>query len=288
MLYIPEGSTATADNAKDRRPLAYGSAFLYELDGKTYLVTARHNLTGRHWQTTACLGAYPVGPTHIRFMILAKPPTGGGWPIKPTDDDPTVGQVQILLKAFMKPVLGDDWKPQWREHPHFGPKMDVAVLEFDLQRDELQLSAWKSPAAPRGPEQPIFPAPAAGQDVFVVGYPDALTSGPGFPLWIRGSIASEPAFGFPVNDITLPLMLVDARTRRGQSGSVVMRHIPEGTLAKNADGTTGITNGPVSQIVGVYSGRTSDESDLGYVWRIEAVDAICRNGVPGTDSAAPW
>ena len=123
---------------------------------------------------------------------------------------------------------------------------------------------------------------AAGQDVFVVGYPDALTTGPMFPLWIRGSIASEPYFGFTVSDEHLPLMLVDARTRQGQSGSAVMRHRPEGSLVTRVDGQLGVTQSPMSQIIGVYSGRTSDESDLGFVWRMDEVEVICRKGVQGT------
>ena len=44
---------------------------------------------------------------------------------------------------------------------------------------------------------------------------------------------------------------------------------------------SGVTLGPQSEILGVYSGRTSDESDLGYVWLMDAVDHICDDGVLG-------
>ena len=46
--------------------------------------------------------------------------------------------------------------------------------------------------------------------------------------------------------------------------------------------SVGITSRPQSQIVGVHSGRTSDDSDLGYVWPIAEVEEICRNGASGT------
>jgi hypothetical protein len=62
----------------------------------------------------------------------------------------------------------------------------------------------------------------------------------------------------------------------------VIRHCPEGTLVTKTDGSRGITLGPHSEIVGVYSGRTHPDSDLGYAWRIDDVDTICTDGVPGT------
>jgi hypothetical protein len=43
-----------------------------------------------------------------------------------------------------------------------------------------------------------------------------------------------------------------------------------------------VTIGPDLDLVGVYSGRTRDDSDLGFVWRMDEVDEICRNGVQGT------
>ena len=36
------------------------------------------------------------------------------------------------------------------------------------------------------------------------------------------------------------------------------------------------------ELVGVYSGRTHKDSDLGFVWRIDEVDVICTDGVAGT------
>lgn len=262
--------------------LAYGSAFIYELDGNTYLVTARHNLTGRHWQTNACLGGYPVPPTHIKVVFLAKPPSEG-WRLTPLETNPRVASTQFLAKAFATAVVGEDWQPLWKEHPEFGSGMDVAVLPINITDDDLLITAWNSPrATPPLPSDARWPDLAPGHDVFVVGYPDALSTGPLFPLWIRGTIASEPHFGHTVDGRILPLMLVDARTRKGQSGSAVIRTMPVGLFVQRVDGNPAVIQSAQSQIIGVYSGRTSDESDLGYVWRMDEVDAICTNGVPGT------
>jgi hypothetical protein len=48
------------------------------------------------------------------------------------------------------------------------------------------------------------------------------------------------------------------------------------------DGSTAVFAGPVEQFVGVYSGRISDESDLGFVWKATAVRDIVDEGARGT------
>jgi hypothetical protein len=61
-----------------------------------------------------------------------------------------------------------------------------------------------------------------------------------------------------------------------------MRHRAEDTLVKKTDNSYGLTIGSHSELVGVYSSRTHKDSDLGFVWRIDEVDAICKDGVNGT------
>jgi hypothetical protein len=91
----------------------------------------------------------------------------------------------------------------------------------------------------------------------------------GTAIWVRGTIASEP--GIDYDD--LPRFLVDARTRVGQSGSPVIRVSVDG-LTPTVDGGVAIYNGPVMRLVGVYSGRINQESDLGYVWRVGVIKDI--------------
>lgn len=91
-----------------------------------------------------------------------------------------------------------------------------------------------------------------------------------------------PIFGCNAGGKSYPLWLVDARTRKGQSGAPVIRNRPPGTIVSRNDGQPGRTVVPDSDLLGVYSGRTSDESDLGFVWSMDEVDQICRNGTQGT------
>ncbi|MDX1870690.1 hypothetical protein SBI67_01025 [Mycolicibacterium sp. 120266] len=279
MLFSPSGPDAKADD-KDFRLLAHGSAFAYECDGQTYLVTARHNLTGRHWQTNVYLGEYEVSPTHLQITLLTKPPAEG-WQLQPTGDDARTASTAFRARQFLISLIGEDWAPLWKQHPVHGGDVDVAVQAINFDDDDL-IYPWKYPVEETDPRATKWSNLAPAQDVFVVGYPYALSTGPLFPLWIRGTVASDTHFGVVVDGKQLPLILVDARTRTGQSGSVVIRHIPQGAVVPTMGNSIGITQRPQSQVVGVYSGRTSDESDLGYVWPIAEVEEICRSGTAGT------
>ena len=78
---------------------------------------------------------------------------------------------------------------------------------------------------------PISP----GSTVFVIGFPRTLSTGPGFPVWKSGYLASEPEFEVRINGKTsevgglsggkkLPAIYLDIQTREGMSGSPVFAH----------------------------------------------------------------
>jgi hypothetical protein len=71
----------------------------------------------------------------------------------------------------------------------------------------------------------------------------------------------------------LPVFLIDSRTRPGQSGSPVIQYSKGGAVPL-ADGSTGVFAGPVERLVGVYSGRINDQSDLGFAWKRTVVSDI--------------
>lgn len=280
MVFCPNGPSTDAAAGQDCNTMAHGSAFVYRLDGKDRLITARHNVTGRHWETNEFLGGYTTEPTHLRVMFFKDPPEK--WAVSRSEDNPRVGNIQVLLHQYLVPLIGQDWRPIWKQHPVLGGDMDVAEVPFNPP-DGVMIMSWERTDPRTGPEQAPWPSQLfPGEDVFIVGYPYRLTVGPSFPLWIRGTVASDPIFGYNAGGKSYPLWLVDARTRKGQSGAPVMRHRPPGTIVFRNDGQPGRTVLPDSDLLGVYSGRTSDESDLGFVWSMDEVDEICRNGAQGT------
>jgi hypothetical protein len=264
MVYVGHGDT---DNPGPETTLAHGTGFFCRVDGTDFLVTARHNLSGRHWETKEYLYEHhPVAPTHIRIGLRGTPPPGGY--------DLNVPQ-QIRLYQV---ALTDADGPLWHEHPTYRDLMDVAVLPLSLPTDDnVLVLPWEPQTAEVADANNKL---WVTQDITIVGYPYGLNSGE-LPLWARGTIASEPSFLYTYKDRELPLFLSDARTRPGQSGSPVLLFRPPGTLLVTDKGEVAVTKGTQSKLLGVYTGRVNGDSDLGFVWRIGEVWTICREGVRG-------
>jgi hypothetical protein len=114
-----------------------------------------------------------------------------------------------------------------------------------------------------------------GMDVFILGYPFGAKP-PGFPVWKRGSIASEPDLARPNTDY----LLVDTASRPGMSGAPVIRrswrnHLVEGDAMS-------MDSRPATKFIGVYSGRLhindSDDAQIGMVWHPSFIDEIIAGG----------
>jgi hypothetical protein len=110
-----------------------------------------------------------------------------------------------------------------------------------------------------------------GMDVYILGYPFGAEP-PGFPVWKRGSIASEP----DLTRIGTGYMLVDTASRPGMSGAPVIRR-SWGVHLLEHDATSQ-TSWPESKFIGIYSGRrhTKDPSDaqLGMVWPVNDIQEV--------------
>ena len=87
-----------------------------------------------------------------------------------------------------------------------------------------------------------------GQDVFVLGFPLGIMKTGVFPVWKRASIATEP--DYPVNDI--PCFLLDTATREGMSDAPVLQRV---SAYDQRDGGSIIAGAPMTQVVGISSGR---------------------------------
>lgn len=143
------------------------------------------------------------------------------------------------------PVRDENDDPLWLIHTtQERHSVDIVALPLDG-------SAFRKQAAVL-PINDIAPARLAigvGMDVFILGYPFGPAP-PSFPIWKRGSIASEP----DLVKLTGGRYLIDSATRPGMSGApVILRswnnHVTE------SDAFVATTEGPIDQIIGVYSGR---------------------------------
>lgn len=225
--------------------LGTGTGFVVNHAGNPYLITNYHVAAGRHPETGQ--PQHSSGAVTQELAVLHLLPTGSG---------------SIQWQARFEPVLDSNGDALWLEHPVHGRSVDVVALPL-TQLEGVELHPYDLTAT--------APALAAGPatGVSVIGFPFGQTAGGAFGVWTRGFIASEPDVDF--ND--LPLMLIDARTREGQSGSPVILYV-NGGMAAMADGSSAAFSGPLLNLLGVYSGRINAESDIGLVWKAEAVREI--------------
>jgi hypothetical protein len=124
--------------------------------------------------------------------------------------------------------------------------------------------------------------------VSVLGFPFGRTGGLGYlPIWSKGWIATELDVDFDGR----PSFLIDSRTRKGQSGSPVIVYNSPGDQAAMHSGHLLLAPGEMVRLLGVYSGRINDQSDLGHVWKAEALIDIVTGGTVGNgdlvDPSAP-
>lgn len=245
MIAEPSVQSLYLVSRSNGRDLGTGTGFVVEHAGRSYLITNYHVAAGRDPNTGQTRHSSAAVTQELAVLHLL--PTAAG---------------RIEWQARFEPVLDAEGDALWLEHPVHGRTVDVVALPL-TQLAGVELHPYdltdSAPALAAGPATAVS----------VIGFPFGLTAGGAFGIWTRGFIASEPDVDF--ND--LPLMLVDARTREGQSGSPVLIYV-NGGMAAMADGSSAAFSGPVSNLLGVYSGRINPESDIGLVWKIQAVREI--------------
>ncbi len=240
MLAEPSAKSLSLEMSVDGQRLATGTGIICASPAGPVLVTNRHNLTGRH-QTTG----QPLSPT-------------GGLPNEVRIAHHRRGKLGEL-ETIVESVLDASGSPLWVEHPTLGARADIVALKLTLN-DGVQLYPYDAST----PGADIFVGPSDA--ISVIGFPFGIAAAGFLPIWATGFMASEPDVDFD----GVPTFLVDCRTRPGQSGSAVVAYRSGGMVAM-ADGSVAAFDGPVHRFLGLYSGRINAESDLGVVWKVEAV-----------------
>ncbi|MHC2462726.1 trypsin-like peptidase domain-containing protein [Bradyrhizobium embrapense] len=226
-------------------PLSVGTASVWKHSGQFYLITNWHNVSGRDPNTGKHLSPTAAEPDRVHAWLNAK------------------GQLGNKIAKSI-PLRGEAGEPRWLVHPQHGNKVDVVAILIESFADVEMY-----PVNDMGEDDDL--QLSVGMDVFILGYPYGLSSG-GFPIWKRGSFASEPALS-PEAQLH---MLIDTASRPGMSGSPIIRrswstHLFEGNSINMGSPTA-------TRFVGVYSGRmvASDPLDaqLGIAWPASLVQEI--------------
>jgi trypsin-like peptidase len=222
--------------------LSHATGFLCLTGKGPMLVTARHVVTGRDNETGDLLSKTGAVPDQISIRYVYPSVNGAFFDTR----------VEELL---------DNEKPRWRHHPELGPRMDCVALPL-ADTGRLRLMPYDFNWGLRADSQIVY---GPSDPVSVVGYPFGQDAG-GFAIWATGFVASEPRVDY--ND--LPIMLIDCRSRPGQSGSPVILQRNSGMIFLE-NGSMVSDGRPRFRFLGVYSGRINSQSDIGIVWKASAV-----------------
>ena len=226
-------------------PLASGTCFfVMSVDGPV-LVTNRHNFTGRDNITRQPLHRECAIPDHAVVTM----------------NGPHEVHYHIDLLDHVNPET-----PAWTEHPTLGAKADIVALPVK----EMMNIVGDLNSVSLGDDWHRWDV---GSELHVVGYPYGQIGGM-FPIWSKGSIASEP----DVDISGLPVFLIDCRSRPGQSGSPVFAHLRAGAVVEH-EGENWMAQKPMNYFVGVYSGRLRPDSDLGLVWKRSCIEELVNHAI---------
>ena len=169
-------------------------------------------------------------------------------------------------------IVNDDLLPLWIKHPQ--KQVDIAAIP--LSNNDIakirQLEIYPINELPS--QEDMFIEIAS--DVFISGYPygKKANTAPGFfPIFKRGSVASEPEFEFYNGR---KCFIIDSTTRKGMSGSPVIQISQDGYTTK--DGSICMDCTTHYKFLGIYSGRVKEdsnqESSLGIVWDKSLIQEI--------------
>jgi len=219
------------------RQLTQGTAFVLHHEGRWFLVTNLHVVTGQDPVTGKPSGSAALPST---LAVWHNSSDGlGHW----------VGVNYKLYDA--------DGRAQWYEHP--------ASKEWDMVALQIAPKAGLDYHPYSFTDESKELALGPGSDLSIIGFPFGTASDGRFAIWSRATVASDP----DLNYSNRPTFLVDSRRRPGQSGSPVVLKT-HGTT-RYANGTVAMGTGYEVQLFGIYSGRISPESDLGIVWKSSAI-----------------
>jgi len=239
--------------------MSWASGFFCKWEDRFYLVTNWHVVSGRNFQSGEILNRHGAIPGFFNLHFHCVERTGAN----------RMRSAEVVRTTFplykLENVKGEDiyTDPLWIEHPIHKRKIDVVAI--DITDDFIQLGK-EVLAYDIEEELKKQVNLKIMDDVFITGYPLNTSTTPNkFPIYKGATIASEPDF---YKD--LPIFYVDGKTKKGMSGSPVIRK------DNNFRDTSSVNEIPftqgVTEFIGVYSGRARQEIDeysaeLGIVWR---------------------
>lgn len=229
--------------------LGTATGFLWELNEEFYLITNCHVVTCREFPNGHNLREDAGRPNTLRVWFNF---AGGNF----------------WKQQYDIHIRDDEGNPLWLVHPLH--KVDIAVVPLKFTDDQMKVLRLYPMNKITSSDLAVY----IGMEVFILGYPFGIRI-PAYPVWKRGSIASEPDLA-PFTDVFL---MVDTASRPGMSGGpVILRswtnHLMQDGTNRPVDATTR------TRFMGVYSGRLKPtlkddlDTQISMVWPAMAIDEI--------------
>lgn len=220
------------------------TGFMVENNGITYLITNWHVVTGINPTSGDTLDSLKRTPNKI--LIYHHTNTLGIW---------------IPKFEYLYDDLGSK---RWFEHPDSN-KVDVVALPLHSLDQNVKMYFFDLKLANTDM------IPEVAMPISIIGYPAGLTGKGNLPIWKTGNIASEPN----IDCNSEPVLLIDATTRGGMSGSPVILRLKGGY--KKKDGSKIMSSTHFSKLfLGVYSGQWQ-YPEIGKVWKPIVIYEIFNN-----------
>lgn len=246
----------------DDQLLGTATGCFRKIGNKWILITAWHNLSGRHRWKMETLRKDGGVPNKIVFH---------GYRFKHTVDR----KISLLdgFASWVQPLNDLNGVPLWKIHPDKALGCDVAVLDCYMpqQVDDVEVG-FMSPLDQDASDMALH----AGSNLFILGYPFGVEP---FPTWKRATVASEPTL---MNKKPISFLSVDTATRQGLSGAPVFTY--EASTYRTENGGSTMGQGPFHRFIGLYTGRRpsvqGDDAQVGIVWSKEQIEQIITDGIP--------
>ena len=255
--------------------IGLGTAFFYEADGKNFVITNWHNVTGKNPRT-----GQPLHKERTPLFMRAK------WPTLAPEQD---GEMSAYYFRAQGIEIEDDQGPLWFEHPNFGSLCDVVAIPLD-RPEACEQVPYVHAAANKIDETDIPMDP--GLKALIIGFPAGMSTGPGLPLMKTGFLSSMPGYdvhleaefseiGGMKEGISLPILLMDVHTIPGMSGSPVFGEYSGLWSPSKGEGLSSDTKiGTSRKFLGCHSSRLWNQEEragLGICYPDDVILEICRS-----------
>lgn len=247
------------------KELAVATGFFYQHNGRSFLITNYHVVSGRHPETGAVL--HPSGRCPDSIVLGVATDAGR----HEQSGAQIIKWKWLTLSLFAE---AEPTKPIWKEHPEHGSRFDAVAIPYSGLED-IRTTAANADSLDLDKIR-LYPS----MEAFVLGYPRGMSGGGHLPIWKRATIATEPDFDLD----GLPRFYVDTATREGMSGSPVYAQEVGYWLPEGESDPSKALIGKGRRFVGVYSGRLGADDEfkaqLGIVWKESALISLIESVPP--------